>query len=252
MTDTKTPAPAPAPEGFSETARTIITAILIALVIRMFAFEPFNIPSSSMVPGLLVGDYLFVSKYSYGYSSLSTMMGLVPVHGRLFLTPPRRGDVVVFKLPSNNSTDYIKRVVGLPGDTIQMRHGVLYINGAPVRLEKLAQPIVENYVTPDDEAADYVETFPEGNAHIIRKEGEGRVLDDTELYTVPPHAYFMMGDNRDNSQDSRTTHVGFVPEENLVGRAEFLFFSLDDRAHFWELWKWPEAVRWDRLFKKIR
>ncbi len=237
---------------FDETVRTIIWAGLIALVIRMFIIEPFNIPSSSMVPGLLVGDFLFVSKYTYGYSSRSTVLGLLPVKGRLFDSEPKRGDVVVFKWPSDNRTDYIKRVVGLPGDTVQMRNGILYINGLMADRRKLNEPLVQQYVQPNIDAVDYVETFPDNkNQHVIRKEGDDHQLDDTEIFTVPPHHYFMMGDNRDNSQDSRTPNVAYVPEDNLVGRAEFIFFSLDENARFWEFWKWPWAVRWGRMFKKI-
>jgi len=233
--------------------RTIFGAIIIALLIRMFAFEPFNIPSSSMVPNLLIGDFLFVSKYAYGYSSRSTVWGLLPIPGRLFDKEPQRGDVVVFKLPRDNSTDYIKRVVGLPGDTVQMRHGLLYINGVAVELRKLDKPLAEKYLTPAPDSTDYLETFPNGNQHVIRKEDGERPLDNTELFTVPPHHYFMMGDNRDNSQDSRAPNggVGYVPEENLVGKAEVIFFSLEEHTHFWELWDWPEAVRWGRLFMKI-
>lgn len=235
-----------------ESLRTIITAVLIALVIRAFAFEPFNIPSSSMVPNLLIGDYLFVSKYAYGYSSRSTVMGLLPFSGRIFGREPKRGDVVVFKLPRDNSTDYIKRLIGLPGDAVMVRHGLLYINGVAVNRQKLEAPIVKNYVTPSPETVDYSEIFPDGGPkHIIREDGDDYKLDDTDVFIVPPHHYFFMGDNRDNSADSRTTTVGYVPEENLVGRAEFLFFSLDEDARFWQIWKWPWAVRWDRLFKKI-
>ena len=238
---------------FDETTRTVIAAILIALLIRAFAFEPFNIPSSSMVPNLLIGDYLFVSKYSYGYSSRSTVMGLLPFEGRLFNRAPKRGDVVVFKWPHDNSTDYIKRLVGLPGDTVQMRHGQLYINNVGMPRERLEQPINQQYVSPSVDTTDYSETFPEGTRHIIRKEFDERGLNDTDVFTIPPRHYFFMGDNRDNSQDSRALYggVGYVPEENLVGRAEFLFFSLDEHAHFWEFWNWPWAIRWDRLFMKI-
>jgi signal peptidase I len=243
----------PLDERFDETARTIISAILIALLIRMFAFEPFNIPSSSMVPNLLIGDYLFVSKYAYGYSSLSTVYGLLPVKGRLFFHEPKRGDVIVFKWPQDNSTDYIKRLVGLPGDTIQVRHGLLYINSVPVERRKLAEQVAEKYLTPSPTSADYIETFPNGNQHVIREDTDEGPLDNTEVFTVPPYHYFMMGDNRDHSQDSRAPNggVGFVPEENLVGRAEILFFSLEEHTHFWEFWKWPWAVRFSRLFKKI-
>ncbi len=237
---------------FDETARTIIGAALIAVVIRTFIIEPFNIPSSSMVPGLLIGDFLFVSKYTYGYSSRSTVFGLLPFQGRLFEGEPKRGDVVVFKWPQDNRTDYIKRVVGLPGDTVQMRHGMLYINGVMASRRKLAEPLAEKYVEPPPETADYVEAFPgDGKTHVIRKEGDDFPLDDTEVFTVPPRHYFMMGDNRNNSQDSRTPNVAYVPEDNLVGRAEFIFFSLDEKARFWEFWKWPWSVRWDRLFMKI-
>jgi signal peptidase I len=175
----------------------------------------------------------------------------VPVKGRIFKTMPKRGDVVVFKLPRDGSTDYIKRLIGLPGDTVQMRNGLLYINGAPMPREKLAYPLVTNYVKPPEDAVDYLETFPEGSKHVIRKEGDDHALDNTDVFTVPAGHYFMMGDNRDNSLDSRTNNVGFVPEENLVGRAEFLFFSLDEKTHFFEFWKWPEDVRWERLFGKI-
>ncbi|NTU77109.1 MAG: signal peptidase I [Alphaproteobacteria bacterium] len=236
---------------FDEGTRTIVGAIAIALVIRMFAFEPFSIPSSSMVPELLVGDYLFVSKYSYGYSSRSTVMGLLPIPGRIFNTMPERGDVAVFKWPRDNSTDYIKRVIGLPGDRVQMRSGLLYINGVAVTRQKLAEPVAVKYIEPSPRVTDYLETFPDGHKHIIREEGDNYQNDDTREFLVPPGHYFMMGDNRDNSADSRTTNVGFVPEDNLVGRARFLFFSLDETAHFLEFWKWPWAIRWDRLFKKI-
>ncbi len=234
-----------------ETIRTFFFAALIALVIRGFAFEPFNIPSGSMIPGLLIGDFLFVSKYTYGYSSRSTIFGLLPFEGRLFGEEPKRGDVVVFKLPSDNRTDYIKRLVGLPGDNIQVKSGLLYVNGVAVERRKLAEPVAANYLEPREGASDYIETFPDGNAHIIREDGDNYRLDDTDVFTVPPRHYFFMGDNRDNSQDSRTNMVGFVPAENLVGRAEVIFFSLNEDARFWELWKWPTDVRWGRIFKKI-
>ncbi len=238
-------------DGLGETLRTIVMAIVIAMCIRTLAFEPFNIPSSSMVPDLLIGDYLFVSKFSYGYGSKGTFWGVLPFSGRIFSRDPKRGDVIVFKLPRDGKTDYIKRLIGLPGDTVQMRQGLLYINGVPVQLQKLATPVSEPGEEPSQGVTDYLERLPNGVTHVIRKMGEDEPLDNTEIFEVPPHSYFFMGDNRDNSQDSRTVNVGFVPEENLVGRAEILFFSLDENAHFWEVWKWPWAVRWDRLFKKI-
>jgi signal peptidase I len=249
--ETKAQPVAPQEDGIKETIRTIVFAMVIALLIRTFAFEPFNIPSSSMVPTLLIGDFLFVSKFTYGYGSTGTFWGAAPFAGRVGGREPHRGDVVVFKLPRDNSTDYIKRLIGLPGDTVQMRHGILYLNGVPVERDKLAQPVAEQGVTPPESAVDYLEHLPDGPTHIIRKLGDDEPLDNTDVFVVPPHHYFFMGDNRDNSQDSRTKNVGYVPEENLVGKAEFLFFSLDDGAHFWEVWKWPWSVRWNRLFSKI-
>ncbi|HEU0117964.1 MAG TPA: signal peptidase I [Alphaproteobacteria bacterium] len=247
----QTPEPAPQEDGLKETIRTIIFAMVIALMIRTLAFEPFNIPSSSMVPTLLIGDYLFVSKFSYGYGNVGTFWGMAPFGGRVLGAQPHRGDVVVFKVPRDNATDYIKRLIGLPGDTVQMRQGILYINGVPVDREKLAQPQNPDGLTLQPNTTDYLEHLPNGPTHIIRKEGDDMPLDNTDVFVVPPHHYFFMGDNRDNSQDSRTTTVGFVPETNLVGKAEFLFFSLDEGVHFWEIWKWPTSVRWHRLFTKI-
>jgi signal peptidase I len=236
-------------ESGKETIRTIVSALLIALVIRTFAYEPFNIPSSSMVPTLLVGDFLFVSKFSYGYGAQGTFLGLLPFSGRIGGSDPKRGDVVVFKLPRDPSIDYIKRLIGLPGDKIQMRQGILYINGVPVDRDKLDH--VAPIGNPPENAVDYLEHLPQGPAHVIRKLGNDEPLDNTEVFTVPPHNYFFMGDNRDNSLDSRTTNVGFVPEENLVGRAQFLFFSIDEHTHFWEVWTWPWTVRWHRIFDRI-
>ncbi|MDE1901909.1 MAG: signal peptidase I [Alphaproteobacteria bacterium] len=233
-----------------ETLRTIIYALLIALVIRTFAYEPFNIPSGSMIPTLLIGDYLFVSKFSYGYGSVGTFYGMLPFSGRIGGGEPHRGDVVVFKLPRDPSVDYIKRLIGLPGDTVQMREGILYINGEPVERDRLAH--VDPVGNPPSNAVDYLEHLPQGPTHIIRKLGDNNPLDNTAVFVVPPHDYFFMGDNRDNSLDSRTTNVGFVPESNLVGKAEFLFFSLKPGAPFWAFWEWPWTVRWSRLFTPIK
>jgi len=252
MTDNRQETTAqPQEDWFKETLRTVIIAMVIALLIRTLAFEPFNIPSGSMIPTLQIGDFLFVSKFSYGYGSTGTFWNLFSFPGRLGGHEPQRGDVVVFKVPYDNSTDYIKRLIGLPGDTIQMRHGILYLNGLPVERDRLEAPLKDgNHPLPDN-VSDYLEHLPNDVTHVIRKEGEDMPLDNTEVFTVPPHHYFFMGDNRDNSADSRTTHVGYVPESNLVGKAEFLFFSLDEGAHFWEVWKWPQDVRWNRLFTKI-
>ncbi len=237
-------------EGVGETVATVVYTLLIALVIRTFLFEPFNIPSGSMIPTLLVGDYLFVSKYSYGYSRHSVPFSVIPFSGRIFGSEPERGDVIVFKLPSDNKTDYIKRLIGLPGDTVRMQDGRLFINGQLIERNKR-----EDYVYRDTEGsvrrpALYAETLPGGLVHDILEEGDNRRLDNTREFVVPPGQYFMMGDNRDNSVDSRAD-VGFVPAENLVGRAEFLFFSTDGSASIWEVWKWPFAIRFSRLFHGI-
>ena len=255
MTDKDKDSPAAqessAVENGKETLRMLVFAMLIALTVRTFVYEPFNIPSSSMIPSLLVGDFLFVSKYSYGYGSQGTFLGFIPFKGRIGGGEPKRGDIVVFKLPRDPSVDYIKRLIGLPGDTVQMRQGLLYINGVPVERSRLPTLAEEEATKPPANAVDYTEFLPQGPEHIIRKLSDDQQLDNTEVFSVPPHHYFFMGDNRNNSQDSRTTNVGFVPEENLVGRAELLFFSIDENVHFWEFWKWPWAVRWSRLLSRI-
>lgn len=239
-------------ESGRETLKTIIIALVIALVIRTFLFEPFNIPSTSMVPTLLVGDFLFVSKFSYGYGSKGTFFGFIPFSGRIAeIGEPQRGDVVVFKLPTDDSVDYIKRLIGLPGDKIQMRHGTLYINGVPVERSRLAITEDAAEANPKAKFVDYTEHLPQSSEHIIRKMGDDQPLDNTDVFTVPPGHYFFMGDNRDNSMDSRTDKVGFVPEENLVGKAQFLFFSIDEHTPAWQLWTWPWSVRWSRIFSGI-
>lgn len=233
--------------SFKETVRTIFWAVLIALAIRTFAFEPFSIPSRSMTPSLLVGDYLFVSKYSYGYSQYSFPFSLPLFDGRVLSDKPERGDVAVFKLPSDNRTDYIKRVIGLPGDRIQMRDGILHVNGQPVQRQKLREVQVG-----DASVTIYRETLPNGVSHFIRERSDSYPFDDTPVYVVPSDHYFMMGDNRDSSQDSRAlNHVGYVPFDNFVGRAEFLFFSHDGSASMWALWDWPSAIRYERILNGI-
>ena len=223
-----------------ETYRTIIVAVLIAFGIRTFAYEPFNIPSGSMIPTLLVGDYLFVSKFSYGYSNASLPWGLLDFEGRIIGDEPQRGDVAVFKLPSDGRTDYIKRIVGLPGDRIQVRAGLLYINGKAVERELVKRVQVPGFGGRVTEVTEYLETLPNGRSHKIWERSDHDVLDNTPEYVVPPDHYFAMGDNRDSSQDSRViSAVGYVPFDNLVGRAEFLFFSHDGSASFWEIWEWP-------------
>lgn len=234
-----------------ENVKTIVYAGLIAIGIRTVAFEPFNIPSGSMIPTLLVGDYLFVSKYSYGYSQYSLPMSPALFKGRIFGKPPARGDVAVFKLPKDNSTDYIKRIVGLPGDKIQMRSGQLYINGAQVSRVAAGDAVADGD-GPRILLKRYLETLPGGRQHYILKASDDQPLDNTPEYDIPQGYVFAMGDNRDNSQDSRVMNaVGFIPLENLVGRAEFIFFSVDATAPWWEIWEWPFEIRWTRLFSGI-
>ena len=219
-------------------------------MIRIFVFQPFNIPSESMVSTLLKGDYIFVTKYSYGFSHHSIPFSPPIFSGRILGHAPTRGDVVVFKLPRDGHTDYIKRVIGLPGDTVQVRNSLLYVNGQQVKRER-----IDDFVSRDEDGnvtrtPAYRETLPNGVSYTTLDEGPGHFYDDTPEYKVPAGHYFMMGDNRDNSADSRAD-VGFVPFENLVGRAQFIFFSTDGSASFFEFWRWPTATRWDRIFKGI-
>lgn len=243
--------------GWFESVKTIVYAALIAVAIRTVAFEPFNIPSGSMIPTLLVGDYLFVSKYSYGYSRHSMPFSPNLFSGRIFGSLPHRGDVAVFKLPRDGSTDYIKRIIGLPGDRIQVRAGILYINGQAARRELLGPYTVEGD-GPRMTVRRYRETLPTldgapGVSHDILEASDDGPFDNTIEFRVPEGHVFAMGDNRDNSLDSRAmSAVGFIPVENLVGRAEFIFFSVDGSAAWWEVWGWPFAIRWSRLFTVVR
>jgi len=238
--------------GWLESLKTIVYAGLIAIGIRTVAFEPFNIPSGSMIPTLLVGDYLFVSKYSYGYSRYSMPFGPDLFEGRIFGRLPERGDVAVFKLPRDTSQDYIKRIIGLPGDRIQVRNGILHVNGQAVKREFLG-PYVAEGDGPRLTVRLFREILPNGVAHQIIEQSDDGPLDNTPEFRVPDGYLFAMGDNRDNSLDSRVQNaVGFVPVQNLVGRAEFIFFSVDGSAAWWEVWAWPFAIRWSRLLTGVR
>jgi signal peptidase I len=236
-------------DGFWEIAKTVGYAILIALVIRTFLFEPFRIPSGSMIPSLLIGDYLFVAKYSYGYSKYSFPLSPDLFSGRIMEGAPKRGDVVVFRPPPTPEVDFIKRIVGLPGDHIQMKQGILYINDVAVIRDAIGDYVDEE----GNHFIQYIETLPNGvKHHIIERDGDNGGLDNTDVFVVPPGHYFAMGDNRDDSMDSRTSAVGYVPAENLVGKAEIIFFSTDGTAHWWEVWRWPFAVRYSRLLDFIQ
>ncbi len=238
--------------GVWEFVWVVFQALVIALVIRTLLFQPFNIPSGSMKATLLIGDYLFVSKYSYGYSHYSLPLSPPLFSGRIFATEPKRGDVVVFRLPKDDTTDYIKRVIGLPGDHIKMIDGLLHINGEPVKRER-----VKDFIDDENGGAERVrrwrETLPNGVTYETLDLQDNGFLDNTQEYVVPPGHFFMMGDNRDNSTDSRVlSAVGYVPFENLIGKAQVIFFSIADGQPAWHVWTWPWTVRWSRLFTIVR
>ncbi len=283
--DSSTSAPAsatpplakPAKPGWVESAnemfKTIFYAVLLAVGFRSLAYEPFNIPSESMLPGLLVGDYLFVSKFTYGYSRHSFPFSIVPIDGRIPSGTVKPGDVVVFKWPGDNRTDFIKRIIGMPGDIIQMRGGVLYINGQKVEKTRIADfevketpntlcPPLPGFrrAEPDGSAVcvypQYRETLPGGRSFTTLDMMPNAPRDDTQAFVVPAGHYFGMGDNRDNSLDSRVPvnagGVGYIPMENVVGKAEILFFSTDGATSLFTPWRWFQATRWNRLATLIQ
>jgi signal peptidase I len=239
-----------------DNVKALFYAILLAVLIRTLWLQPFHIPSGSMIPTLLIGDNLFVSKTAYGYSRYSIPFGgdINYFSGRIWGGEPKLGDVAVFRSVVQPDTDFIKRVVGLPGDRVQMKGGILHINDVPCPVEPHGE-----YVTVDDDqkvfkSPQYIETLPNGLKHlIIKKEAFGQsTYDNTPVYVVPQGHYFMMGDNRDGSNDSRAQGVvGYIPYENLVGRASFIFFSTGGHIALWKTWKWPFTAHYNRIGKGI-
>jgi signal peptidase I len=238
--------------SIKELFKTLLIAGSIAIFFRSIFFEPFNIPSGSMIPSLLVGDYLFVSKYSYGYSKYSFPFGVVPITDRIFEKSPKRGDVIVFRKPGDETIDYIKRLVALPNDTVQVKNGVLYINKKMVDRTKSNVGIMKNNFGDKKIFTQYKETFDGLNFHEIIEASDQDLFDDTIEFKVPDNHLFFMGDNRDNSRDSRSPEVGFVPKRNLIGKAQIIFFSHNSSASIFEFWKWHKAIRFSRIGKAIQ
>ncbi|MDV6329258.1 signal peptidase I [Asticcacaulis sp. 201] len=249
--DTKQVAIDEAKEIFS----VVAVALILVMILRTFLFQPFTIPSASMEPNLYEGDYIIVSKWDYGISKYSFPITVPFIKGRIMEHAPKRGDIVVFKLPRDNKTDYIKRVIGLPGDTVQMRKDQLYINGKPVPNTELG-PVEAKGFSPRFATA-YREQLPDGRTHLMQDMVKDGRADDTGEFIVPAGQYFMMGDNRDNSLDSRFSPddpyepgVGFVPAENLEGRAVLILMSWKEGSSLWKPWTWLN-FHWDRFFKSL-
>lgn len=236
-----------------ENIKVIIQALLLAMVIRTVLFQPFTIPSGSMMPTLLVGDYIFVNKFAYGYSKYSLPFSPNLFSGRVLeFSKPKRGDVIVFRLPQQPDIDYIKRLIGLPGDHIQVKEGVLYVNGKAVPKQADGSFTSDYRLDPGTDVPIFRETLDNGVTYDTLDQSPNSRGDNTREFIVPEGHYFFMGDNRDNSLDSRFEEgPGMVPEENLVGRASVIFFSLGNDTSFREIWKWPSNMRWERLFKGV-
>jgi len=234
-----------------ETIIVIIEALLIALVFRSFLYQPFSIPTASLQPTMMIGDYFVASKFTWGYGRYSFPFGIVPIKGRIFGREPNRGDIAVFR-PVPQKTDYVKRIIGLPGDTIQMKGGRLFINDVMVKREFLRRATDKDSYGTALPVLQYKETLPNGLSYTINEISDTGPLDNTTKYVVPAGYYFMMGDNRDRSQDSRVlSAVGYVPAGNLIGKAEARFFSIKDNIAPWQIWRWPANVRWERMFQSV-
>ena len=235
-----------------ENAKTIFYALIIAVIIRSFFIQPFYIPSSSMEPTLLVGDRLFVTKYSYGYSKHSFPFSPSLFDNRIIFSEPKRGDVVVFKTPSDNRTDYIKRLIGLPGDKIHFVDSNIFLNNAEIMRSRIAKNDKIFCGKQTIEVFTFEEKLPSGKIFttVYLKDYS---YQNSDIFIVPEDHYFFLGDNRDCSKDSRfLSSVGYVHKNNLVGKAQFIFFSSDKSiASFFIFWKWPKSIRFDRFFKRI-
>ena len=237
--------------SFVNNLKALFWALLIAGIIRTFAIEPFKIPSGSMKPNLLVGDFLFVSKWNYGYSKYSFPFGLAPFSGKIFEKNPERGDIIVFKLPGQENINYVKRLLGLPGETIKVIDGEVFIKkNNSLNFEKLNQ-ISDDFFF-DDQYQEEIKQLIEDNYKILNITDNGP-LDYTPEYIIPQNKYFFMGDNRDNSSDSRVmSGVGFVPKENMIGKVWFIWLSIDTQFSLTKFWNLPLHIRYERLFKSIK
>ena len=237
--------------SFVNNLKALFWALLIAGVIRTFAIEPFKIPSGSMKPNLLVGDFLFVSKWNYGYSKYSFPFGLAPFSGKIFEKNPERGDIIVFKLPGQENINYVKRLLGLPGETIKVIDGEVFIKkNNSLNFEKLNQ--ISDDLFFDDQYQEEINQLIEDNYKILNITDNGP-LDYTPEYIIPQNKYFFMGDNRDNSSDSRVmSGVGFVPKENMIGKVWFIWLSIDTQFSITKFWTLPLHIRYERLFKSVK
>ena len=238
-------------EFFIDNIKTLFYALIIAVIIRSLFLQPFYIPSSSMEPNLLIGDRLFVTKYSYGYSKHSFPFSPPIFNGRIFEKKPLRGDVVVFKTPADNRTDYIKRIIGLPGDKIRFIDSNIYLNNSEILKSKTSSTKSVYCGNNKIDIFTFEEKLPNGkkyNAVYLKN----FPYQNSDVFEVPENHYFFLGDNRDCSKDSRfLSSVGYVHKDNLVGKAQFIFFSLEN-ARFLQIWKWPNSIRYERIFQKIQ